>query len=91
MIGVDIEARGTSAANKSLRSKWHRAVVTVVAASRREANLTQEGLAAAIGWHRSKIAKIESGERRIDVPEFIKIAEALSIEPTWLLARVLRW
>jgi hypothetical protein len=33
---------------KSLRSRWHRAVVTVVAASRREANLTHEQLAGGI-------------------------------------------
>jgi DNA-binding XRE family transcriptional regulator len=76
---------------KSLRGKWHRAVITVVVASRRESNLTQEQLAAGIGWHRSKIAKIESGERRLDVPEFITISNALNIEPTALLARALRW
>jgi transcriptional regulator with XRE-family HTH domain len=76
---------------KSLRGRWHRAVVTVVVASRREANLTQEQLAAGIGWHRSKIARIESGERRLDVPEFIIIADALKIELTTLLSRVLRW
>jgi hypothetical protein len=34
-----------------------------------------------IGWYRSKIAKIESGERRIDVAEFITIADTLKIEP----------
>ena len=56
---------------KSLRSKWHCAVVTVDAASRREAKLTQEQLAERNGWHRSKIARIESGERRLDVAEFI--------------------
>ena len=77
--------------NRSLRSKWHRAVVTVIAASRREAKLTQEQFSAHIGWHRSKIAKIESGERRVDVPEFIAIAYTLKIEPTTLLARVLSW
>jgi transcriptional regulator with XRE-family HTH domain len=76
---------------KSLRSKWHRATITVVAASRREANLTQEQLADRIGWHRSKIARIESGERRLDVAEFITIASALRIEPVTLLARVLCW
>ncbi len=69
----------------------HRAVVTVVAASRREAKLTQDELAARLGWHRSRMARIESGERRIDVAEFITIAEALQIEPAALLARVLRW
>ena len=77
--------------NKSMRSKRHRAVVTVIAASRREANLTQEQFADRIGWHRSKIAKIESGERRMDVAEFITIADTLKIEPATLFARVLRW
>ncbi len=74
---------------KSLRSKWHRAVVTVIAASRLEADLTQEQIAARIGWHRSKIAKIEAGERRLDVAEFITIAGALKMEPATLLSRVL--
>jgi transcriptional regulator with XRE-family HTH domain len=77
--------------NKSLRSKWHQAVVTVIAASRREASMTQEDLANRLGWHRSRIAKIESGERRIDVAEFITIAGALKVEPEQLFARVLRW
>lgn len=76
---------------KSLRSKWHRAVVTVITASRREANLTQEQLAARLGWHRSTIAKIEAGERRLDVAEFITIATALKIEPAALFSRVLSW
>jgi transcriptional regulator with XRE-family HTH domain len=76
---------------KSLRSRWHRAVVTVIAASRREAHMTQEDLANRLGWHRSRIARIESGERRIDVAEFITIAGALNVEPELLLGRVLRW
>jgi transcriptional regulator with XRE-family HTH domain len=77
--------------NKSLRSKWHRAVVTVITATRREANLTQEDLAQRLGWHRSTIAKIEAGERRLDVAEFISIAGALKVEPDVLFGRVLRW
>jgi len=60
-------------------------------ASRREANLTQEQLADGIGWHRSKIAKVEAGERRLDVAEFITIAGALKVDPTILLSRVLSW
>lgn len=76
---------------KSLRSPGHRAVVAVIVASRHEAKLTQEDLADRLGWHRTRIAKIESGERRIDVPEFIVIADALQIPPELLFARVLRW
>jgi transcriptional regulator with XRE-family HTH domain len=79
------------APQKSLRSHWHRAVVTVLVASRREAHMTQEHLAHRLGWHRTRIAKIESGERRIDVPEFITIATGLNIDPKQLLARALMW
>jgi transcriptional regulator with XRE-family HTH domain len=76
---------------KSLRSKQHQAVVAIIAASRRQVGMTQDDLAAELGWHRSKLARIESGERRVDVPEFIIIAFALKIEPAQLLARVLMW
>ena len=92
--GVDGTPRAASlkrSSSKSLRSPWHRSVVTVIVASRHESNLTQEDLATRLGWHRSRIAKIESGERRIDVPEFITIANGLNIDPVTLLARVLRW
>ena len=91
-LSAPIRAQSVNSTSpKSLRSKWHRAVVTVLAASRRDANMTQEDLALRLGWHRTRIAKIESGERRIDVPEFINIANALNIAPETLLARVLRW
>jgi transcriptional regulator with XRE-family HTH domain len=66
-------------------------VATVIAASRREVGLTQEDLADALHWHRSRIAYIESGQRRVDVAEFIAIALALQLDPAQLLGRVLRW
>ena len=79
------------ASTKSLRSAWHRAVVTVLVATRHEAHLTQDQLAHRLGWHRTRLAKIESYERRIDVPEFIQIANAINVSADTLLARVLRW
>jgi DNA-binding XRE family transcriptional regulator len=75
------EAGSAGALKKSLRSKLHQAVVTVLAACRREAHLTQEDLAKQLGWHRSRLAKVESGERRIDVVEFITVARALRLGP----------
>ena len=65
--------------------------MTVLVATRRELRLSQERLAKILEWHRSRLAKIESGERRIDVPEFINIANGMNIDPTQLLSRVLRW
>ncbi|HWM68288.1 MAG TPA: helix-turn-helix transcriptional regulator [Steroidobacteraceae bacterium] len=80
-----------SQSRKSLRTHWHSAVVITLAASRREAKMTQEHLALRLGWQRTRIARIESGERRIDVPEFICIANGLNIDPNQLLERVLLW
>ena len=90
-MSVQLAADEHQNQRKSLRTKLHCAVVTVIAASRREVGMTQEDLAHRLGWHRSRIAKIESTERRIDVPDFISIANGLNIEPGILLGRVLRW
>lgn len=84
-------ARRQKKPSKSLRSKEHQAVCTVIAATRRQAGLTQEQLAERLGWHRSMVAKIEAGERRVDLPEFIRIAVALKVDPEVLFGRVLRW
>ena len=72
-------------------NKWHKGVVFLIASSRHEAKLTQEELAKKLGWSRAKVCKIESGERRIDVPEFIEIAFALDMPPEQLFARVIQW
>lgn len=50
---------------------------------RRQANLTQAQLAEKLGdgWHQSTVASVESGQRKIDVLEFLKIAEALEFDP----------
>ena len=79
------------ASKKAQRERWHRAAVTVLAASRRDAEIGQEALAGRLGWSRSKVAKIEAGERRIELPDFILIARALDIDPETLFRRVLRW
>jgi len=76
---------------KSLRSHEHRAVVTVITATRREAGFTQDRLSAELQWCRSRLAKIESYERRVDVPELIFISRALGIDPCEVLRRILSW
>jgi transcriptional regulator with XRE-family HTH domain len=86
---VPEESRKVS--KKAQREQWHRAAVAVIAATRRDAEIKQDDLAAKLGWSRSKVAKIEAGDRRIELPDFILIARALNTDPETLFRRVMRW
>jgi transcriptional regulator with XRE-family HTH domain len=61
----------------------------VLVEARKGAGISQQELARRLKRSQSFIAKIEVGERRIDVVEFIEVARALGREPTELLARAL--
>lgn len=54
------------------------------------AGLTQQALADRLGRQQSFIGKIESGSRNIDVIEFIEVARALDLEPTKILAKMIK-
>ena len=69
----------------------YKALMAVILASRREAGLTQRELGERLDKPHTYIAKIESGERRLDVVEFVELAEALQIKPRVLLERFLEW
>jgi transcriptional regulator with XRE-family HTH domain len=77
--------------SKTLRSRGHRALIAVIVATRREKALTQRQLADKLKKPHSYISKIEAGERRLDVVEFIALAQALGVEPETLFRRVVRW
>ncbi len=75
---------------KHLRSAKHRALIAAIVAARNAAGLTQRQLAARLGRSDSFVWKIEAGERRVDVLEFLEIARALRVDPLKLLAEVVR-
>jgi transcriptional regulator with XRE-family HTH domain len=74
---------------KTLRSRQHRALCAALIEARMNAELTQRDLAARLKRAHSYVAKIENGERRLDVIEFIEIARALGMDPNKLFAKVL--
>ena len=49
--------------------------------------LTQEQVAVQLGKPQSFVSKYESGERRLDIIEFLEVAKALDIEPASFLKR----
>ena len=56
--------------------------------ARNAAALTQSGLARRLSRPQSFVSKFERGERRLDVVEFLDIAEAIGIDPYEFLSKV---
>ena len=69
-------------------SPSYRATLDVIVAARHTSGLSQKAVADLLGKPPSFIAKIELGERRLDVVEFIAIARALGLRPEELLAGI---
>ena len=66
---------------KTLRSKGHRALIELLVLTREQAGLTQRELAARLKRPHSFVGRIEAGERRVDVIEFIEISRVLETDP----------
>lgn len=58
--------------------------------SRKAAGLTQQQLARLLGRPQSYVSKFETGERRLDIVEFVAICEALRRDAFDCLREVLR-
>ncbi|EBG5321696.1 helix-turn-helix transcriptional regulator [Salmonella enterica subsp. enterica] len=74
----------------SVYSEEYQSVIKVLRDTRVKKGITQEKLAQAMNRPQSFIAKIESGERRLDVIEFAYVAQLLDINPAPLLEKVMK-
>lgn len=70
---------------KTIRSSGHKALCQALIDTRKQAGLSQEDLAGRLKCHQSLIARIESGERRIDVIELVVLCRALGTKPESIL------
>jgi transcriptional regulator with XRE-family HTH domain len=75
---------------KALRSRRHRALCGLLLAARKAAGLSQQDLASRLKTSQTVIARIEIGERRVDVIEFIDLARVLKIDPREVVAQLMR-
>lgn len=76
--------------SKFVHSPEQSAFCELMISARIKAGLTQTKLAEELGRPQSFVAKYENGERRIDVLEFVAIAQAIGADPVALLGDLLR-
>ena len=73
---------------RSPHAPAYRKLRAALLAARGDAGLTQVQVAARLRRPQSFVSKYESGERNLDVVEFISVCRALGIEPTQVLSAV---
>lgn len=56
------------------------ALVKILTEARENAGMTQTELAEKLGEYQSFVARLESGQRRVDVVELIELAEVLGFD-----------
>ncbi len=63
-------------------------VRTALIAARKNAGLSQQALAARLGWSQQAVSYVETGVRRLDIVEFWAWARALGRDPVELYGDV---
>jgi transcriptional regulator with XRE-family HTH domain len=74
-------------------STFHRdyqLLIGILKEARKQRGVTQVDLADRLGNTQTFVSKMERGERRLDVVEFVEICEALIVAPCDLLSEFLR-
>ncbi|MBU0831935.1 MAG: helix-turn-helix domain-containing protein [Alphaproteobacteria bacterium] len=73
---------------KTLGTKRHEALVNALISIREQMGWTQTDLAKKIGEYQSFVARLESGQRRVDVIEFLELAAVMQFDPCHILRKV---
>ena len=74
---------------RSVHTDGYKAVLEVLTAARKRAGLSQQELAFRLRRPQSFVSKYETGERRIDVAEFILLMQVLDQDPGAAFAEIL--
>jgi transcriptional regulator with XRE-family HTH domain len=73
---------------KSVFTTRYRRLCKLLLERRESAGLTQAALARKLGRPQSFVSKYERAERRLDLLEFLEIADALGFEPTAIIEKI---
>lgn len=69
----------------TIRGNWHKLLIEVLVEKRKSANFTQHDLADKLQVYQSHVARLESGQRRVDVIELLELAKILNFDASELL------
>ena len=72
-----------------IRPREHKVVGQVLSDIRKRAGVTQQELAQRLNKPQSFVSAYENGQRRIDLLEFMRITEALRVDPRKAFGEVL--
>lgn len=73
---------------KTLGDQRHDELIRYLIEKRGEADMKQVELAERMKVYQSFIARLESGQRRVDVIELIKLGEVLGFDPVEIVAKL---
>lgn len=72
----------------SVYSDEYQRVISALKNARKAQGITQAQLAEALGKPQSFIAKVENGERRLDVVEFVHLARLVNVDTCKILNEI---
>jgi transcriptional regulator with XRE-family HTH domain len=73
---------------KTLGSERHKALIALLIEKREAHPMTQTEFAEELGEYQSFVARLESGQRRVDVVELIEISEILGFDPSEAVKKI---
>lgn len=74
---------------KGFKDERYRAVIKQLVEARQSSGMSQEALAERLGRHQQFVSRYETGERRLDIIEFVDIARALGHDPAAIVKGVI--
>ncbi|HCT3347147.1 TPA: helix-turn-helix transcriptional regulator [Citrobacter koseri] len=72
----------------SVYSIEYQMVIKALREARVAGHITQEELGKALGRPQSFIAKVENGERRLDIVEFVHLCRLIGIDPASIINKL---
>lgn len=73
---------------KSTHSASYRRMLDLLVQARKQAGITQQDLAVELHRPQSFVSKIELGERRLDVVEFLRVCRAVHADPHGIIQEI---